>query len=216
MLFVYSSKGTHGPARTVRQDEAMPEDYDARGLECLLCKNYETAAKWFHLAAERGLARSQLNLGNRYALGQGVKQDYVEAAKWIRLAADQGHPIAQLNLGKIVFYQGCGVQQDHKKAWELLQTSAESGFADAQYCLGRNYADPEPGAWERDDVRAYMWLILASRQGHAEADAFRQQIGAKLTAKQISEAFRSCGSLEAASYSGLLSQEIGSVTLCLP
>lgn len=189
VLFVYSSTAPHSPARTVRQDEKTPEDYDVLGLECLLCRNYETAVKWFHLAAERGLARSQLNLGNRYALGQGVKQDYVEAVKWIRLAAEQGHPIAQLNLGRL-YYEGNGVQQDRKRAWELLQTSAESGLADAQYCLGRNYADPEPGAWERDDVRAYMWLILASRQGHAEADAFRQEIGAKLTAKQISEAFK--------------------------
>ena len=80
VLFVYSSTAPHSPARTVRQDEKTPEDYDVLGLECLLCRNYETAVKWFHLAAERGLARSQLNLGNRYALGQGVKQDYVEAA----------------------------------------------------------------------------------------------------------------------------------------
>ena len=42
------------------------------------------------VAAEKGLARAQSNLGDMYANGKGVTQDYVEAIRWYRKAAKQG------------------------------------------------------------------------------------------------------------------------------
>jgi hypothetical protein len=39
--------------------------------------------------AEQGDARAQYNLGNRYAKGEGVPQDYVEAVRLFRLAAER-------------------------------------------------------------------------------------------------------------------------------
>ena len=40
--------------------------------------------------AESGDATAQAKLGQMYAEGKGMPQDYVEAMKWFRLAADQG------------------------------------------------------------------------------------------------------------------------------
>jgi hypothetical protein len=40
--------------------------------------------------AEKGDAAAQSHLGDLYATGRGVKQQYIEAARWYRKAADQG------------------------------------------------------------------------------------------------------------------------------
>ena len=45
------------------------------------------------------IEKAQFNLGNRYAKGLGVPQDYKEAVKWYRLSAEQGVAQAQYNLG---------------------------------------------------------------------------------------------------------------------
>ena len=50
-------------------------------------------------AAEQGDADAQLDLGVRYATGEGVPQDDAEAVRWFRLAAEQGDARAQFNLG---------------------------------------------------------------------------------------------------------------------
>jgi TPR repeat protein len=51
--------------------------------------------KWYRKAAEQGIFQAQFNLGNRYANGQGVLQDYAEVLNWYRKAADQGFADAQ-------------------------------------------------------------------------------------------------------------------------
>jgi len=49
------------------------------------------------LAAERGLADAQFNLGIMYGNGEGVTQGYVQAYMWLRLAAVLGHETARKN-----------------------------------------------------------------------------------------------------------------------
>ena len=71
--------------------------------------------------AEQGDATAQLNLGVRYANGEGVPQDYAEAVRWYRLAADQGLAGAQNNLG-VKYRNGEGTPQDFVEAhmWATL------------------------------------------------------------------------------------------------
>ena len=52
--------------------------------------DYATAFEEMLPIAEQGHASAQFNLGNRYANGEGVPQDYAVAMKWYRLAAEQG------------------------------------------------------------------------------------------------------------------------------
>ena len=61
--------------------------------------------------AEQGDAEAQLNLGIRYANGEGVPEDDAEAVKLYRLAAKQGDAEAQNNLG-IMYANGDGVPQN--------------------------------------------------------------------------------------------------------
>jgi TPR repeat protein len=45
------------------------------------------AMQWYRKAAEQGDKMAQANLGEMYAKGHGVPQDYVLAHKWLNLAA---------------------------------------------------------------------------------------------------------------------------------
>ena len=54
----------------------------------------------FKVAAEKGDAIAQFNLGLSYYHGKGVLQDYAQAVYWYRKAAEQGHPDAKEILEK--------------------------------------------------------------------------------------------------------------------
>lgn len=75
--------------------------------------------------AQQGDATAQFALGARYAIGEGVKQNYSEALRWFSKAAEQGHVTSQATLGAY-YWAGRGVPQDLSKAyfWALL---AEAG-----------------------------------------------------------------------------------------
>ena len=54
----------------------------------------------YRVAAEKGDAESQLNLGVCYFNGNGVEKDLAEAVKWYRKAAEQGLKEAQYQLAQ--------------------------------------------------------------------------------------------------------------------
>ncbi len=54
-------------------------------------QDYQTAVKWYTLAAEHGLDIAQDNLGVAYANGIGVIKDIVYAHMWWNIAAAQGN-----------------------------------------------------------------------------------------------------------------------------
>ena len=71
--------------------------------------------------AEQGDATAQFDVGVRYALGDGVRQDYAESARWFTMAAEQGHVAAESSLGAY-YWSGTGVPKDLSKAyfWTVL------------------------------------------------------------------------------------------------
>ena len=73
-----------------------------------VAKDSAEARRWWRLAAAKGHAGAQLNLGLMYYVGISVVQDYAEAAKWYRLAAEQGNEVAQSNLARM-YADGEGV-----------------------------------------------------------------------------------------------------------
>jgi TPR repeat protein len=64
--------------------------YEGNGVT----QNYETALKWYRLAAEQGYAYAQSALGRMYADGHGVSQDYTRAYMWFSIAASLWDPDA--------------------------------------------------------------------------------------------------------------------------
>ena len=54
-------------------------------------QDYKEVLKWCRLAAEQGFAVAQSNLGEMYANGKGVTQDYIIAYMWFDITASNGH-----------------------------------------------------------------------------------------------------------------------------
>ena len=61
-------------------------------------RNFTAALALYKAVAQHGWIEAQINLGNMYGHGEGVKRDDAEATKWFTLAADQNEPTAQLDL----------------------------------------------------------------------------------------------------------------------
>lgn len=86
--------------------------------------DYAEGAKWTKLAAERGLAEAQLDLGHMYIDGKGVPRDNEEGVKWLRRAAEQGLAEAQLDLGTSYMLR-IGVPQDNVLALKWFTLAAD-------------------------------------------------------------------------------------------
>jgi TPR repeat protein len=63
------------------------EDLSSCGMEAFGDGNYAAAQKAWTLASQHGDYRAATWLGEMYAEGKGVKQDYVQAYEWFDIAA---------------------------------------------------------------------------------------------------------------------------------
>lgn len=135
-----------------------------------------------HARAEAGDAEAQLQLGMRYAEGDGVIQNDKEAAKWFALAARQGLAEAQYQYG-LALLKGRGVVQDYKAAFSWIEKPAQRGYAKAQYSLGELYRYGTGTAI--DKARAYLWFNLAASQGVDAAAKARDSLVWQLKPEQI-------------------------------
>ena len=81
---------------------------------------------WFRKAADQGDAVAEFLLGNQYANGKGVPQDYSEAMIWFQRAVGQGHAVAKLHLG-VMYAEGRGVPQDYVLAHMWFSLAAAQG-----------------------------------------------------------------------------------------
>jgi TPR repeat protein len=78
--------------------------------------------KWYHRAAEHGVAYAQSRLGIMYEEGRGgLAQDYAEAVKWYRKAGEQGHAHALYEHGEK------GVALDYAESAHWFRKAARSG-----------------------------------------------------------------------------------------
>lgn len=135
-----------------------------------------------HVRAEQGDAEAQLQLGLRYAEGDGVIQNDKEAARWFGLAAHQGLAEAQYRYG-LALLEGRGVVQDYKAAFSWIERPAQRGYARAQYSLGELYRFGTGTAI--DKARAYLWFNLAAAQGIEAAAKARDSLVWQLKPDQI-------------------------------
>ena len=90
--------------------------------------DYATEFRLLRPLAEQGNAEAQTALGDMYAGGHGVVQDYVEAVKWFRRAAEQGFADAQDFLARM-YVQGQGVPKDYVQAHIWFNLAASLRFS---------------------------------------------------------------------------------------
>lgn len=117
-------------------------------------KDYEKAAKWNQIAAERGSETAQYNLSVMYREGYWFKQDDEEAAKWAQRSAEQGLVGAQFAVA-LHYFKGKGVTQDITEAVKWFHHAAEQGHEDSQNNLSLLY---DLG---KDEVQAKKWFDLS-------------------------------------------------------
>jgi len=112
--------------------------------------------------AEKGDAEAQRTLGQAYAKGEGVPQDYKQAAKWYEKAANQSNAVAQLAFGELC-EAGQGVTRDEAQAASWYRRAAEQGYANAQYNLAALYAVGK--GVPLNNAEALKWYLQAANQG---------------------------------------------------
>jgi hypothetical protein len=91
------------------------------GEQAFARREYLRSASILLPLAEQGVAAAQAYVGDMYANGRGLPQNFFEAARWLRRAADQGEPSGQFLLGRS-YDRGLGVKQDFLEAemWFIL------------------------------------------------------------------------------------------------
>jgi TPR repeat protein len=89
------------------------------------------AIELYEMAAKRGNATAQYNLGLCYRQGShGLTQSSTKAIEYYTLAAEQGHANAQSNLG-VMYASGDGIETSYSKARELWTKAALQGHENA-------------------------------------------------------------------------------------
>ena len=100
-------------------------------------KNLPKGVRYIRMAAEKGYALAQSELGVMYSKGVGVPRDMKKSFDLYMQAAVQGEAIAQLNVGNR-YHKGEGVDKDVNQSFIWCKKSADQGHTNAQYNLGNN------------------------------------------------------------------------------
>jgi len=98
-------------------------------------KDKDAAIKWFSMAANQGHRGAQINLGNCYERGNGVKQDNVEAYKWFRLSSATNKVIETIYLNRLILRMSPQqIDEAEKRARAFApHQSSESDFPEPQF-----------------------------------------------------------------------------------
>ncbi|HYP67880.1 MAG TPA: tetratricopeptide repeat protein [Thiobacillaceae bacterium] len=132
--------------------------------------------------AKRGDPQAELEMGMRYAQGDGFIKNPKEAAQWFAKAAKQGSGEAQYQLG-LALLAGEGVVQDFQAAFGWIEKPAKKGYAPAQYTLGELYRFGT--GIQMDKAKAYLWFNLAAAQGVEDAAKARDSVGRQLKVDEL-------------------------------
>jgi len=155
-------------------ERAKPgQDQFDEGVRLYKAKDYAGAARMFLRLAEKGDAKSQLQIGYQYEHGEGLKENQQEAVKWFTKAADQGNAAAQSNLGGM-YEDGKGVKENWGEAAKWYRKSAEQGNANGQFRLGRAFQFGIGVSQNRQE--AVRWFDKAGDQGHDQANYFANHL----------------------------------------
>lgn len=137
--------------------------------------------------AASGNAKAGYDLGQCYAIGNGVPVDLAESTRWFGKAAEQGLVIAQSRFANALL-NGWGVTQSTSEAMAWYQKAAKHGDTLSAYMLGELYEAggpieaikqpdgtfiggpvPQSAGIPKDFARAAYWYRVAANQGGAAA-----------------------------------------------
>lgn len=138
--------------------------------------------------ANGGDAAAQVAVGEFYAAGKDVAQDYKQAGEWYRKAAEKGDVAGQLHLAALYRDGGNGFDRDMAQAAEWYLKAADKGDVGAQGMMGTLYSMGQ--GVEQNYVEAYYWLDLAAAvKGPKQVQyaTYRQMMGEHITADELTK-----------------------------
>ncbi len=144
--------------------------------------NLEEAARWYEIAAGKGLTPAQFRYASMLEKGQGVKKDLEFARKLYVAAAGKGHAKAMHNLA-VLYAEGIDGKPDYASAAQWFRKAAEHGVADSQYNLGVLAA--RGIGMDRNIAESYKWFALAAAQGDKDAGRKRDELATQLDAQTL-------------------------------
>jgi hypothetical protein len=172
---VSAGLGTHVLAQSLEGPTAAEKRGDVPAVVALLSP-----------LAERGNIEAQYKLGDIYAKGVGVAQDFDLSDHWYQAAAQQGFSFAQVALGE-AYERGQGMPVSPDLAAQWFKRAADQGNPQGMLHLASLTAGTNDG-------EALMWLDLAiplfRASDTAAKDAAAQLRAAllrKLTAGQLEQ-----------------------------
>jgi localization factor PodJL len=145
----------------------------------------EEAARWFDIAAKKGIVPAQFRLGTLYEKGLGVRKDIAAARDLYRTAADKGHGKAMHNLA-VLYAEGADGKPDYSTAAQWFRKAADHGITDSQYNLAILYA--RGVGVEQNLAESYKWFFLAAKEGDQDAALKRDEIASRLDPRTVAAA----------------------------
>ncbi len=118
-------------------------------------------------AAKYNITPAHYNLGNMYALGQGVEKDEKRALECYMLGSEGGDPGAKFTLGTWYYTGRAGLSVDKKKSFELQSISASYSHPMAMFNVGTALLSGE--GCVKDERMAAMWYHKAAEKGVIKA-----------------------------------------------
>ena len=182
------------PANDINQIKAAATQGDAAAQYDLAVRyadgravprDSKISAQWFEKAATKGSAPAQYRLGAIYERGMGVTRDPVLARLWYQRAADRGNARAMHNLA-VLYAEGTDGKPNYSDAVIWFRKAAEFGVRDSQYNLAILYA--RGLGTGQNLVESYVWFSAAAAQGDEDSGRKREDVAAKLEARELSRA----------------------------
>jgi len=127
------------------------------------------AIYWYTIAANRGHAIAQNNLGVLYSTGHNgrMQKDQAEALYWYKKAAKKGNPNAQFHCG-LAHMNGEGLEKrDDGMAFQWFKKAAKQGHVLAMSNVGAMYMGGR--GIQKNYKKAFKWLMKAIAGGDAVA-----------------------------------------------
>jgi TPR repeat protein len=148
-----------------------------------------TAVYWFERAAAQGLAEAQYEMGERYAWGDGVRENSRKAIEWYRKAADQGMVEAFDAIG-FVYSMSTDDRfpRDPREALRWRSKAADLGHFPSQFSMAQAFLEGK--LVPRDLVEGLKWAIIANRSGRTSENVLKALGQIRMTGEDRAEARR--------------------------
>jgi TPR repeat protein len=130
-------------------------------------RRFAEEVRQYQSGADQGDANAEYELGQMYARGWGVTQDFAQANYWYQKAAGQGFTKAIYAVG-CQYYYGDGVLQSYSEALVWFHRAADQGDAIAQEALGGIYY--HGAAVPQSYSEAMAWYRRAADENYSKAE----------------------------------------------